>query len=78
MKENVATDIPSGRIPALAEGVQDADLVILERHVLTPDKSYVLVEPGSAAGYVLHPNLEAIADLAQGIFGEETLDSSTP
>jgi LCP family protein required for cell wall assembly len=69
VKGNVATDIPSARIPALAGEVQDADLAGLERHVLTPDDGYVIVDANSAAGYVLYPNLEAIRTLAERVFG---------
>ncbi|MCV0384735.1 MAG: LCP family protein, partial [Erythrobacter sp.] len=60
VKGNVATDIPSARISALAGGVQEADLGGLERVVLSPDDGYVTVDAFSAAGYVLYPNLEAI------------------
>ncbi len=74
VKENVATDIPSGRIPALAEGVQDAELATLERHVLTPDEGYVVVDPASAAGYVLYPELDAIRALGDRVFNAELDD----
>lgn len=68
VKGNVATDIPSGRISALAGEVQEADLRGLERVVLSPDEGYVTVDPNTPAGYVLYPNLEAIRVLADGIF----------
>ena len=68
VKGNVATDVPASRISALAAAVQEADLGGLERHVLTPDEGYVVVDPGSAAGYVLYPNLDAIRALASDIF----------
>ena len=68
VKGNVATDIPSARISALAGEVQEADLGGLERVVLSPDDGYVTVDANSAAGYVLYPNLEAIRALADGIF----------
>lgn len=67
IRDNVATDIPSRRIPGLAEEATDADLGDLERVVLTPPR-YVTVDPNSAAGYVLYPNLEAIRRLAGRIF----------
>jgi LCP family protein required for cell wall assembly len=67
VKGNVATDIPSSRISALAGEVQEADLGGLERHVLTPDEGYVVVDPGSAAGYVLYPDVEAIRALVDRI-----------
>jgi LCP family protein required for cell wall assembly len=72
VKGNVATDIPSSRISALAGEVQEADLGGLERHVLTPDEGYVTVDANSAAGYVLHPNVDAIRDLAADIFDDAT------
>lgn len=69
VKDNVATDIPSSRISALAAEVQEADLAGIERHVLTPDEGYVVVDANSAAGYVLYPNLDAIRKLAAEVFG---------
>lgn len=77
VKENVSTDIPSGRIPDLATEAQDADLGSLERVVLTPPE-YVTPEPNSAAGYILHPNFEAIRALGDRIFGERTAEAPTP
>ena len=71
VKDNVATDVPSGRLSALAEEVQDAELATLERHVLTPDEGYVVVDPASAAGYVLYPNLDAIQALGARVFGPD-------
>jgi anionic cell wall polymer biosynthesis LytR-Cps2A-Psr (LCP) family protein len=71
VKGNVATDIPSSRISALAGEVQDGDLGGLERHVLTPDEGYVTVDASSAAGYVLYPNVEAIRALVDDILDPE-------
>jgi len=71
VRDNMATDMPSGRIPDLAAVAQDADLGGLERVVLTPPE-FVTAEPFSEAGYILHPNLEAIRDLGRRIFGTET------
>ena len=67
VKGNVATDIPSSRISALAGEVQDADLGGLERHVLSPDEGYVVVDATSAAGYVLYPNVDSIRALVDRI-----------
>jgi LCP family protein required for cell wall assembly len=67
-KRNVATDIPSARLSAIAAAVEDADLRRVERVVLTPEDGYVVVDPFSAAGYVLHPNLEAIRALGERTF----------
>jgi LCP family protein required for cell wall assembly len=74
VRDNVATDIPSSRIPALAEGMQDAEIATLERHVLTPDEGYVVVDPASAAGYVLYPDLDAIRALGDRVFDPELAD----
>ena len=71
VRDNVATDIPSARISALAGEVQEADLGGLERHVLTPDEGYVTVDANSAAGYVLYADLDAIRSLANRVFGVE-------
>jgi len=72
VKDNVATDIPSGRMSVLAEVIQDADLARVERIVLTPDDGYVLVQPNSAAGYILVPVLDRIAELGERVFAEPT------
>jgi LCP family protein required for cell wall assembly len=72
VRDNVATDIPARRISEIAAAGEDADLANVERVVLTPDDGYVWVEVASAAGYVLHPDLEAIHDLGERIFGSKT------
>ena len=72
VRDNVATDIPSRRIPEIASAGEDADLGNAERVVLTPDDGYVTVEANSPAGYILHPQLEAIRALADRIFGTAT------
>lgn len=74
VRDNVATDIPSGRIPNIAAEAQGADLGGLEQIVLTPPE-YVTPEPNSAAGYILHPNFEAIRALGERIFGAETAEA---
>jgi LCP family protein required for cell wall assembly len=68
IRDNLATDIPSARISELAAEGQDADLNGLDRVVLAPPQ-YVTPEPFSAAGYILHPELDAIRRLADRIFG---------
>ena len=68
VRDNVATDIPSARISGLAQVAQEANLGNLERVVLTPPE-YVTIDAFSAAGYILHPNLEAIRELGRRIFG---------
>jgi LCP family protein required for cell wall assembly len=67
VRDNMATDIPSANIPELAREAQEANLGGLERVVLTPPE-YVTPEPFSAAGYILHPNLDAIRDLGERLF----------
>jgi LCP family protein required for cell wall assembly len=68
VKQNVATDIPSSRMSAIAAEVEEADLEGIERTVLTPDDGYVVVEPFSEVGYILHPNLDAIRALGDQVF----------
>jgi polyisoprenyl-teichoic acid--peptidoglycan teichoic acid transferase len=70
VRDNVATDIPSSRISAIAAELEAADLAGIERVVLSPDDGYVTVEANSAAGYVLHPDLDAIHALGRRVFGE--------
>ncbi len=74
VRDNVSTDIPSSKIPEIASASQDADLLNIERVVLTPDDGYVTVDPNSSAGYVLYPNLDAIRLLGERIFGTATAD----
>lgn len=71
VRDNVATDIPSDSISDLAVAGERADLGDIERVVLEPPE-YVTPEPNSAAGYILHPNLEAIRELGRRIFGSPT------
>ena len=68
VRDNVATDIPSARLPDLAAEAQAANLGGIERIVLTPPE-YVTPEPFSDAGYILHPNADAIRALGERIFG---------
>jgi LCP family protein required for cell wall assembly len=67
VRDNVATDIPAGRLAELSSWLPDVKLGSIERVVLTPP-SYVTPEPASAAGYILHPQLAAIRDLGSRIF----------
>jgi hypothetical protein len=71
VRDNVATDIPSRRIPEVAAAAQDADLRGMERVVLAPPE-YVTPEPDSVAGYILHPHFDAIRALGERIFGDTT------
>jgi LCP family protein required for cell wall assembly len=69
VRDNVATDIPSSRIPQVAGAGQEADLRHIERVVLAPP-DYVTPQADSAAGYILIPNLEAIRALGDRIFDD--------
>ncbi len=69
VRDNVATDIPQRRMSEVAAAGEEADLAHIERVVLTPDEGYVTVETASAAGYILHPNLDEIHALGARIFG---------
>lgn len=73
VRQNLATDIPADRFAAIATEVESANLAGLERVVLTPDDGFVLVEQNSVAGYILHPDLDAIRDMAARIFGTSTV-----
>jgi polyisoprenyl-teichoic acid--peptidoglycan teichoic acid transferase len=68
IRDNLATDIPEARIPELATAGQEVNLGGLQKVVLEPP-TYVTPEPFSAAGYILHPDLEAIRKLGASIFG---------
>jgi LCP family protein required for cell wall assembly len=68
VKNTVATDVPSNRMPDLAQAVQDADMSNVRRIVLQPP-DYMTAEPFSAAGYILHPNLEAIRAIGEQLLG---------
>ena len=72
VKGNVATDIPGDRFADIAAEVADASLARVERVVLTPDDGYVTIGQDPVAGYVLHPELDAIRDLASRLFGVST------
>ncbi len=68
IRDNMATDIPEAKIPELASAGQGVNLGALQRVVLEPP-TYVTPEPFSAAGYILHPDLDAIRELGDTIFG---------
>jgi LCP family protein required for cell wall assembly len=69
VKNTIATDVPSDRMPALAQAVQDADMSNLRRIVLQPPE-FMTAEPNSAAGYILHPDLEAIRAIGEQLLSE--------
>jgi LCP family protein required for cell wall assembly len=72
VKDNVVTDIPASRIPDIAAEIQDANLGGIRQVVLSPDAGYVTVEQSPIAGYILHPNFDAIRELAERIFATST------
>lgn len=79
VRDNVATDIPSDRIPDIAAEIQDADLGDLEQVVLSPP-DYVVPQSDPVAGYILLPIFEAISDLGERIFedGDSRRPSTSP
>jgi LCP family protein required for cell wall assembly len=68
VRNTIATDVPSSRIPQLADAVQAADMSLLEGVVIQPP--LVTAEEIPVAGYVLHPDLAAIRALVADILGE--------
>jgi polyisoprenyl-teichoic acid--peptidoglycan teichoic acid transferase len=68
VRNTIATDVPSSRIPTLADAVQTADMSRLERVVIQPP--LVTPEEIPVHGYVLHPDVDAIRDLVDDILGE--------
>ncbi len=76
VRDNVATDIPSDRIPDIAAEIQDADLGDLEQVVLSPPE-YVVAQSDPAAGYILLPMFEAISDLGERIFDDPAARASS-
>jgi LCP family protein required for cell wall assembly len=74
VKNTIATDVPSDRMPDLAQAVQDADMSNVRRIVLQPP-DYMTADPYSAAGYILIPDLEAIRAIGEELLGAP---SSTP
>lgn len=81
VKNTITTDVPASRLSAIAQVVQDADMSALERVVLQPPE-YMTVDPASAAGYILIPDLEAIRSLGARLLGgapaAEATASPTP
>jgi LCP family protein required for cell wall assembly len=69
VRDNMATDIPSGRLPLLAAEAEGADLGSLDRVVLQPPE-HVTPMSDPVAGYVLVPNLDAILALGADVFGD--------
>jgi LCP family protein required for cell wall assembly len=74
VRNTIATDVPSLRIPQLAEAVQAADMSRLQRVVIQPP--LVTPEEIPVAGYVLHPDLVAIRALVADIVADADERSS--
>lgn len=66
--DSVQTDIPAERFASLGAAAQEANLGAVERFVLDPPE-YVTADPSSPAGYILHPELDAIRALGERLFG---------
>ena len=64
VQNTIATDIPSERMPALAEALERADISATERAVLEPP-NYVTPATGPGGAYILVPDLTAIRRLGQ-------------
>ena len=69
VKNTIATDVPSDRLPALARAVQEADLREIDRAVLQPP-DYVTPATGAGGAYILVPDLAAIRELGRDLLGE--------
>ncbi|MEP7040144.1 MAG: LCP family protein [Chloroflexota bacterium] len=79
VKNTIATDVPSGRLAALAAAVQGADVSQLQRIVLQPPE-FMSVNAHSSAGYILIPDLAAILAIGEqlvlGSVGEPSVQPS--
>lgn len=76
VKNTISTDIPSARLPALAQAVQDADMSQVERAVIQPP--LVTPESDPVAGYILHPDLEAIRALVREFTADQRPSEASP
>ena len=77
MRNTIATDVPSSRIPSLADAVQAADMSRLERVVLQPPM--VTAEEDPVAGYILIPDVRAIRALVDDILDDSVgRDATAP
>jgi LCP family protein required for cell wall assembly len=76
VRNTIATDVPSSRIPVLAQAVQDADLSRLERAVIQPPLATPVEDP--VEGYLLYPDLDAIRALVDALIRGDDLSSPSP
>ena len=77
VRNTITTDIPAAQLPRIAQAIQDADTGRVERVVLQPPE-YMTVDSGSAAGYILIPDLAAIRGLADVLLGEGARSGASP
>jgi polyisoprenyl-teichoic acid--peptidoglycan teichoic acid transferase len=77
VKSAIATDVPSDRMPDLAQAVQDADMSNLRRIVLQPP-DYMTADPHSSAGYILIPNLPAIRAIGEDLLANKGPTPGSP
>jgi LCP family protein required for cell wall assembly len=77
VKNTIITDVPSEKMPQLAQAVQEADMTHLDRIVLTPPKYYT-VDAHSAAGYILIPKLDAIRAIGERLLTPQPDATPTP
>jgi LCP family protein required for cell wall assembly len=75
-KANVATDVPSDRMAALAGAVAEADLDRLRQVVLQPPR-HMAIDPNSAAGYILVPDLDAIRAVGRRLLADPNASVGT-
>jgi LCP family protein required for cell wall assembly len=77
VKNTIITDVPSEKVPQLAQAVQDANMSHLERIVLQPP-DYYSVNAHSPAGYILIPKLDAIRQIGERLLSGEPATTSSP
>jgi cell envelope-related function transcriptional attenuator common domain len=77
VKSAVVTDVPSDKIPQLAQAVQDADMSRLERIVLQPPTYYSVNAHHPTAGYILIPNLPAIRAIGERLLSDQPQPSAS-
>ena len=69
VQSTIATDVPSDRIPELAELVQNADMDSVDRVVIDPPE-YVTPATGAGGAYILIPDFESIRELGQSLLAD--------
>jgi len=77
VKSAIVTDVPSDKMPALAQAVQDANIASLERIVLQPPTYYSVELNNPTAGYALIPNLPAIRAIGERLLSDQPAPSAS-